>query len=107
MRCNLNEEYQSLAMERVENSFVESLYREEERAQGVALVQEAKEKIGNAETYDAVDGWEAEYLLRIDQLKTQAEWEEEERKQESEDSVASDSLGQDEQGNGCSKAPKT
>jgi len=91
------EEYQSLAMERVENSFVESLYREEERAQGVALVQEAKEKIGNAETYDAVDGWEAEYLLRIDQLKTQAEWEEEERKQESEDSVASDSLGQDEQ----------
>ncbi len=91
------EEYQSLAMERVEKSFVESLYREEERAQGVALVQEAKEKIGNAETYDAVDGWEAEYLLRIDQLKTQAEWEEEERKQETEDSTASDSSEQDKQ----------
>ena len=88
-------EYQALAMERVENSFVESLYREEERAQGVALVQEAKEKIGNAETYDAVDGWEAAYLLQIDQLKTQAEWEEEERRQEMEDSVASDSSEQD------------
>ena len=74
-------EYRASAIERVEGCFDESLYREAERVQGAALVQEAKTQIENAKTYDDVDGWCLGCLSQIDDLKTKAEWEAEEREQ--------------------------
>ncbi len=90
-------EYQASAIERLEECFDESLYREAERAQGVAWVQEAKTQIENAKTYDDVDGWCLGCLSRIADLKTKAEWEAEEREQaqEKEEGVTSDSSDQE------------
>ena len=68
-------------MQRLEASFVEALYREQEREQGAAWVQEAKTIIEQATTKDAVDSAELTYTARIRELKTQAQWESEEQQQ--------------------------
>ncbi len=78
--------YQQEAIKKVEDSFVETLYREQERAQGAIFVQEAKLQIENATTYDAVDGAVLSYTTLISELKTQAQWEEEERQENAGDS---------------------
>lgn len=75
-------DYKAAAVASVEKSFVETLYREQERAQGAAFVQTAKDLIGQATSYDEVDGLELTYITRIGALKTKAEWEEEERVEE-------------------------
>ena len=71
--------YQTAASQRVENAFVASLYREQESAQGAAWVEEAKTLIAQATTFDEVDGVELTYTTRIRELKTAAQWEEEEQ----------------------------
>ena len=73
--------YQEAATQRLETSFVEALYREQEREQGAAWVQEAKTIIEQATTKDAVDSAELTYTARIRELKTQAQWESEEQQQ--------------------------
>ena len=70
--------YQTAASEEVENAFVASLYREQESAQGAALVEEAKTLIAQATTHDEVDGVALTYIARIGELKTAAQWEAEE-----------------------------
>ncbi|MBQ7830741.1 MAG: hypothetical protein IJ393_01560 [Clostridia bacterium] len=75
--------YQEAAMQRLEASFVETLYREQERIQGAAWLQEAKTIIEQATTKNEVDSAELTYTARIRELKTQAQWEkEEEQKQQ-------------------------
>ena len=86
-------DYQAAAIAKVENAFVESLYRAEESAQGKALIQEAKTLIQKANTYDGVDGVALTYIARINALKTDAELTEEERLEQSKpnDSTVGDS----------------
>lgn len=85
-------DYQAAAIAKVENAFVESLYRADEKEQGKALIQEAKALIQEATTHDGVDGVALTYIARIDALKTDAEWTEEENRQESaNDSTVEDS----------------
>ncbi len=87
------EQYRASAIERVDGCFDETLYRETERLQGERLVQEAKEQLEKATTYDDVDGWCLGCLSQIDALKTKAQWEAEEREQEQdkEENTESDS----------------
>ena len=73
--------YQQSAIQRVEDSFVETLYRDNERMQGASFVQEAKRQIESATTKDTVDGAVLTYTSLISELKTQAQWEEEERQE--------------------------
>ena len=73
--------YQATAIQRLEDSFVETLYREQEREQGAAWLQEAKTIIEQATTKDEVDSVELTYTARIRELKTQAQWESEEQQQ--------------------------
>ena len=86
-------DYQAAAIARVENAFVESLYREAEGAQGKALVQEAAALIQKATSHAAVDGVALTYVTRIGELKTDAELTEEERLEQSapNDSAVEDS----------------
>ena len=79
--------YQEAAMQRLEASFVETLYREQERIQGAAWLQEAKTIIEQATTKDEVDGAELTYTARIRELKTQAQWESEEQQNKPGDST--------------------
>ena len=79
--------YQEAAMQRLEDSFVEALYREQEREQGAAWVQEAKTIIEQADTKDEVDSAELTYTARIRELKTQAQWESEEQQNKPNDST--------------------
>ena len=72
-------DYQAAAIARVENAFVETWYREAERAEGNALVQEAVALIQKATSYAGVDGVALTYVTRIEALKTDAELTEEER----------------------------
>ena len=71
------EEYKAQASASLEGSFVASLYLENEQVMGTELVTEGKQKLASAVTYDEVDAIEAEYISRIGELKTKAEWEEE------------------------------
>ena len=73
-------DYQAAAIAKVENAFVEALYRADESAQGKALVQEAKALIQKATTHDGVDGVALTYIARIDALKTDIELTEEEKR---------------------------
>ena len=73
--------YQQSAIQRVEDSFVETLYRDNERMQGASFVQEAKRQIESATTKDTVDGAVLTYTTLISELKTKAQWEEEERQE--------------------------
>ncbi|MBQ8725969.1 MAG: hypothetical protein IJY84_02570 [Clostridia bacterium] len=73
--------YQQAAIQRVEDSFVETLYRDNERMQGASFVQEAKRQIESATTKDTVDGAVLTYTSLISELKTQVQWEEEERQE--------------------------
>ena len=86
-------------MQRLEASFVETLYREQERIQGAAWLQEAKTIIEQATTKDEVDGAELTYTARIRELKTQAQWESEEQQNK-----PSDSTGKEE--SSVEEAPK-
>ena len=79
--------YQEVAMQRLEDSFVEALYREQEREQGAAWLQEAKTLITQAATKNEVDGVELAYTARIRELKTQAQWESEEQQNKPIDST--------------------
>ena len=81
--------YCAAAAEKVEQAFDAALYREEERAQGAALVQAGKAAIKNASTYGEADALKTEYIERIRALKTSAQWEEEERLDSSVDSSSS------------------
>ena len=71
--------YRDAAVSRVGSAFEEDLYREAERAQGLALVQAGTQAVGNASTYDEVDAVTAEYIANIHALKTKAQWEAEEK----------------------------
>ena len=73
--------YQQAAIQRIEDSFVETLYRDNERMQGASFVQEAKRQIESATTKDTVDGVVLTYTSLISELKTQVQWEEEERQE--------------------------
>ena len=60
--------YQATAIQRLEDSFVETLYREQEREQGAAWLQEAKTIIEHATTKDEVASAELTYTARIREL---------------------------------------
>lgn len=72
------EQYVLAAVDNVQAAFVESLYRDAERAEGAALVQESKAALEKATTYAEAEALELSYLAKIDALKTAAEWEAEE-----------------------------
>ena len=95
--------YQVAAKQRIEDSFVETLYREQECVQGAAWVQEAKTLIEQAITKDEVDGIELTYTARISELKTQAQWEEEEKEDQASDSTEKEesSVDETEEESGC------
>ena len=66
-------DYIAAAVSRLENAFIPSIYRAEEQAQGTLLVSEGSEAIEGANSYGEVDGICADYIARIDALKTDAE----------------------------------
>ena len=70
--------YVAEATENVESAFDASLYRDAERAEGAAIVQEAKDALANATTYAQAEALELSALAKIDALKTAAEWKAEE-----------------------------
>ena len=74
--------YKTSAIQSVQNAFVQSLYREQEVAQGTALVQEATTLIEAATTFDTIDGLKLTYMQSIAALKTDAQWTEEESLQQ-------------------------
>ena len=88
--------YQEAAMQRLEASFVETLYREQERIQGAAWLQEAKTIIEQATTKNEVDSAELTYTARISELKTQAQWESEEQQNKPSDSTEKEESSVDE-----------
>lgn len=61
------------AVSRLKSAFIPSIYRAEEQAQGALLVSEGTEAIEAANSYGDVDGICANYIARIDALKTDAE----------------------------------
>ena len=71
------ESYRSSAVANLEGSFDASLYLENEQAMGEELIVEGKQKLASALTYDEVDAIEAEYISKLGELKTKAEWEQE------------------------------
>lgn len=71
-------EYVAEATANVQNAFVASLYRDAERAEGEALVEETKNALAKATTYAEAEALELSALAKIDALKTAAEWEAEE-----------------------------
>jgi hypothetical protein len=73
------EAYRSAAVEKIGAGFDEALYREAERGQGLALIQEGKQAVQSAATYAEVDAVSAEYIAKIYALKTNAQWEAEEK----------------------------
>ena len=79
--------YAADAAQRLENSFVQALYRDAERAQGLAIVEEGVAAIENAASYEEVDGLEGEYIARIAALKTDEQLTEEENKANAESSA--------------------
>ena len=83
-------------MQRLEDSFVEALYREQEREQGAAWLQEAKTIIEQAATKNEVDGVELTYTALISELKTQAQWESEEQQNKPNDSTEKEESSVDE-----------
>ena len=96
--------YQEAAMQRLEASFVETLYREQERIQGAAWLQEAKTIIEQATTKNGVDSAELTYTARISELKTQAQWESEEQQNKPSDSTEKEESSMEETPNeesGC------
>ena len=96
--------YQEAAIQRLEASFVETLYREQERIQGAAWLQEAKTIIEQATTKNEVDSAELTYTARISELKTQAQWESEEQQNKPSDSTEKEESSVDEMPNeesGC------
>ena len=88
------------AKQRLESKFVESLYRDAEREQGKALVAEGLAAIASATSYNELDAFEATYISKIAALKTNAQWQEEEKKQETETPSESSSLEGTEEGCG-------
>ena len=70
------------AITSVENAFDASLYRDEEAAQGAALIEEVKTLLNgldaSTKSVAAVEAIELSYLAKIAALKTAAEWEAEE-----------------------------
>jgi len=88
--------YQATAIQRLEASFVETLYREQERIQGAAWLQEAKTMIEQATTKYEVDSVELTYTARISELKTQAQWESEEQQNKPSDSTEKEESSVDE-----------
>lgn len=72
-------EYRNGAVDKVGVGFNETLYRDAERAQVLALTQAGKEAVANATTYAEVDAIVAEYNARIAALKTNAQLTEEEK----------------------------
>ena len=83
-------EYCNTAIATLEKAFDATLYRAEERAQGEALILEGKQALEKATYYSAVDGILNEYLSKLSALKTQAEWEEEEKNNSESDSSTSE-----------------
>ncbi len=79
--------YAATVAQRLETSFVQSLYRDAERAQGLAIVEEGVAAIEAAASYEEVDGLEGEYIARIAALKTDAQLTEEENSANAENST--------------------
>lgn len=71
-------DYRAAASAKVANAFNETLYRDAERAEGAKLVQDGTQAVESALSYAAVDGISAEYIAKINALKTDAQWKEEE-----------------------------
>ena len=78
------------AIARVEGAFDEALYREAEIAEAEALIADAKQAIENAANKGEVDAAAAEYIARIQALKTKAQWNEEESQNQNQSSASSD-----------------
>ncbi len=98
-------EYRAAAIQRLNDAFVETLYRDAERAQGAAFLQEGTQFLAQATTYGEVDAVESSYRAKISSLKTQAQWEEEEFKQEEENVSKEEKSSSEEetpQESGCS-----
>ena len=103
--------YCEAAAARLESAFNQSLYREAEKAQGLAWIEEGKQAIANATGYTEVDAIELSYKLKLSGLKTQAQWEEDELLQEEnassseetseEESSSSSKANADEDKSGC------
>lgn len=66
-------EYRDAAVDKVGKDFNEALYRDAERAQGLALIEAGKEAVENAKTSTEVDAIVAEYNARLAALKTDAQ----------------------------------
>ena len=79
--------YLVLAQASIQTAFNEALYRDAERAQGAAFVEEGKQVVMQATTYAAADAIKLEYIAKINGLKTNAQYEEEERRQQEEDFI--------------------
>ena len=71
-------EYVAAATKNVQDAFVASLYRDAERAEGAALVENTKNALANATTYAEAEALELSALAKIAALKTDADWKAEE-----------------------------
>ena len=79
--------YLVLAQASIQTAFNEALYRDAERAQGAAFVEEGKQAVSQTTTYAAADAVKLEYIAKINGLKTKAQYDEEERRQQEEDFI--------------------
>ncbi len=79
--------YLVLAQASIQTAFNEALYRDAERAQGAAFVEEGKQAVSQTTTYAAADAVKLEYIAKINGLKTDAQYDEEERRQQEEDVI--------------------
>lgn len=98
-------EYVAKATANVQNAFVASLYRDAERAEGEALVEETTKALSEATTYAEAEALELSALAKIETLKTAAEWEaEESMKPVIPETSASDLVDEPEVENGCASS---
>ena len=67
--------YKQAAVQQLVAAFKAELYKEAERAQGEALVAEGSQILEKATTYNEADGLLANYLVKLNALKTAAELE--------------------------------
>ena len=70
--------YVETLIQQLQAAFKAELYREAERAQGEAILQEAAQTLTNAKNYNEVDGLSVNYLVKLNALKTAAELDAEE-----------------------------
>ena len=94
--------YVETAKQQLAAAFKAELYYAEQIAEGEALIQEGEAAIAEATTYNEVDGLLANYLVKINEIKTAAEVDAEgENTQQPDSSTSSDSEVTEQPKEGC------